>query len=197
MNLLPVFITVFSIFLRYHIFGPQSTSRVTFERIQQISGADVANFTNLRLIGGNDAMPFLNGSWELFQDLDNNWSQFVRLWYQSPVATDATFYPIQTPNRSIRVCDHLNSEHYRAWWNRNRYAVNYPEPQQGRWMCPFPKGEYYLRWVALEKGVLPWVSKPGLYRMDFCLANNGVVRMIHALYFRVQPVIGQFQHNRK
>nr|XP_019544736.2 uncharacterized protein LOC109415308 [Aedes albopictus] len=197
MNLLPVFITVFSVLLLYHIFGPQSAVRVTFERLHQLSGADVANFTNLRLFGVNDSTQFLNGSWELLQDLDNNWTQYVRLWYQSPSATDGTFLPVQTPNRSIRVCDYLNSELYHAWWTRNRYAVNYPVPQPGRWLCPFPKGEYYVRWIVLEKGVLPWVTKPGLYKMDFCLARNGVLRMVHALYFRVQSMNNQRQPNGK
>ncbi|XP_062562731.1 uncharacterized protein LOC134226155 [Armigeres subalbatus] len=187
-NTMNAFVSIFSVLLLYHFFGRQPPLRVTFERLQQLSGADVANFTGLRLYGTNDSTQFLNGSWQLLQDLDNNWIHLVRLWYQSPTtATDGTFYPVQMADRSIRVCDYLNSELYRSWWARNRYAVNYPEPQPGRWICPFATGTYHARWIVLEKGILPWVTKIGLYRMEFCLANNGIVRMVHALYVRVHP----------
>ncbi|XP_001847417.2 uncharacterized protein LOC6037511 [Culex quinquefasciatus] len=193
MYVLPAVISVvFGALLLYYWYSFRQPLQVTFERLQQLSGADVANFTQLRLLGTPGSLQTVNGSWELLQDLDNSWMYSVRVLYIPP--RGQAFQQVPLPSRTIGVCDLLAKAAYKSFWDQHQYSTNYPDPKNRSAICPFSSGAYFLRSVPLIAGDLLWVGRPGMYRMDFCLVKDGVLRMIEALYFKVQVVGGGYYY---
>ncbi|KAL9693614.1 hypothetical protein quinque_012899 [Culex quinquefasciatus] len=143
MYVLPAVISVvFGALLLYYWYSFRQPLQVTFERLQQLSGADVANFTQLRLLGTPGSFQTVNGSWELLQDLDNSWMYSVRVLYISP--RGQAFQQVPLPSRTIGVCDLLASVAYKSFWDQHQYSINYPDPKNRSAICPFSSGAYFL-----------------------------------------------------
>ncbi|XP_055585313.1 uncharacterized protein LOC129738153 [Uranotaenia lowii] len=188
MSLASVLAVAFGVFVLYRVFGNGPAVVVSFNRIEQLFGADVANFSQLKLVQSCcGAPPTLDGSWQLKQDLDNSWILVTQMFYRPPDYGYEAF-PIPINFRSVPVCDYLNSCDYGQFWFRYRYNTNFPERVLGRWMCPLPRGEYQMRMAPLGTGFLPWFPKVGAYRFEFRLMRGGVLRMSVALFFDVAIV---------
>ncbi|XP_039452836.1 uncharacterized protein LOC120431781 [Culex pipiens pallens] len=162
--------------------GAEQQMNLQLERFEQIDGADLIDSSKLRVRKYNRTAFVLDGTVELFIDLDNAYEVTVKVAYSTLGNNQFNEYPMKLPRKSI--CAFMVDEYveYQYIWAD---STNLPHVEKGtEEFCPFPKGEYWFKELVPDSSFLPPVIPAGLWRMtwEFLRPNDEVVMQLRFFY---------------
>ncbi|XP_055589290.1 uncharacterized protein LOC129741578 [Uranotaenia lowii] len=143
------------------------------QRIEFSSEGEKFFETDIRVKKFNRTVAVLDGTLNLTKDIDNSYKGMLKFSYSVLGNNQFNDYPLKWPQAP--VCDFLkNSYRDYQWMVKN--CSNFPEVPQDGELCPFPKGDYWIKnfhRVDMEM----WNFIPdGLWRITFKLSGPGKVQ---------------------
>ncbi|XP_058839872.1 uncharacterized protein LOC131695404 [Topomyia yanbarensis] len=137
-----------------------SIMEVQFDRFEQQLGNHLANYSRLRVRKFNRTTWILDGDGETFVDFTDDYQVSLTVAH-SPLGNNQwNEYPMKISKS--RMCSFLNG----AYKEYQPYFIEYTNfPRVGvEWVCPFPKGSYWVRNFAPNGDWLPSVFPAGYWR---------------------------------
>ncbi|XP_053671500.1 uncharacterized protein LOC128721744 [Anopheles nili] len=162
------------------LYSNENLVEIKYERVQQNSGYDMTSFKNLRIRKFNRTISVLNGSIDLFHNLNDSFYASITLSYSTLGNNQFNRSPFKVPLQ--RMCQFLNTT-YRDYRELYRNVTNFPEPG----VCPLPAQRYYIKNKVLDSKLINNYFPSGLWRGDFELHDvNTNQRLVNVqLFFRV------------
>ncbi|XP_055526974.1 uncharacterized protein LOC129719607 [Wyeomyia smithii] len=151
--------------------------------IEQVGECPMLNITNIRVKKYNHTVAVLNGTAQLFEDLDDRFSFRVAAAYSTLGNNQFNEYPMKIPEKTVCAVMRENYREYQHIW------ANYTNmPHVGADdLCPFPKGKYWVRNFAPDPSWIPPVVPQGYWRLTYdLLSEAGVIQCRLRAYMRVQ-----------
>nr|XP_019564477.2 uncharacterized protein LOC109432589 [Aedes albopictus] len=133
---------------------------VTFQRTEQTMGYDIFH-TRLRITKFNRTIAIINGTWDLFVDLDNNYMFQIEFAHSRLGNNQFNISPLKIPEQPF--CHFLNGtfrEHQSMFVNTANYPIVGPDG-----LCPFPAGHYWNRNMVFHPSQLPVAMPEGFWRV--------------------------------
>ncbi|XP_065074195.1 uncharacterized protein LOC135698230 [Ochlerotatus camptorhynchus] len=156
--------------------------KLQMERFEQELGFNLFNATGIRVRKFNRTSWVMDGEGDLFVDIGNEYSFTVTAAFSRLGNNQFNQYPMKIAKQ--KVCNVLNKE-YKEY---QKYFVNWTNlPSVGdEWLCPFPKGHYWVKDFAPEGDWIPPVLYPGYWRLSFDLLDSeGKVAARFVDYMRI------------
>ncbi|XP_055601980.1 uncharacterized protein LOC129750876 [Uranotaenia lowii] len=123
----------------------------------------ISNFTNLRVRKFNRTTAVLNGTYEMFIEMNNDHELECYCDRSALGNNQFSRYPLKL--LPMPVCDFIkfylapNSGQFQNYTNFPRI------PREG--LCPTPKGEFYIKNLIMDSNKIPSVAPEGYYRCYF------------------------------
>ncbi|KFB38305.1 AGAP002854-PA-like protein [Anopheles sinensis] len=154
-----------------------------FDRWEHINGSDVFNVEMLRVRKYNRTLSVLNGTIGLLIDLSNTYEYGVSFSRSAQGNNQYDAYPMKLASRPF--CEFIRT-HYRDYQHFFLNSSNLPYvTEEG--LCPFPKGDYWMKDLYIESSAIPVVVPEGFWRATLELRNieTGVEAARGAMYVKI------------
>uniref|UniRef100_A0A182KBI8 MD-2-related lipid-recognition domain-containing protein n=1 Tax=Anopheles christyi TaxID=43041 RepID=A0A182KBI8_9DIPT len=139
-----------------------------FDRFETVNGSAFVNTEKFRVRKYNRTLSVLNGTGELFVDLDNRYAFGLSFARSAQGNNQFNAYPMKLASKPI--CDFLGL-YYREYQHLFLNYSNLPFVPEGG-LCPFPKGKYWAKDAYIDTSVIPLVVPEGLWRCTFNLVDT-------------------------
>ncbi|XP_052865523.1 uncharacterized protein LOC128271888 [Anopheles cruzii] len=156
---------------------------VDFDRWETINGSDIFNMELLRVRKFNRTVSVLNGTGILLVDLGDEYEYGVSFARSAQGNNQYNEYPMKLASRPF--CEFIRT-HYRDYQHVFVNFTNLPFiPPEG--LCPFPKGEYWVKDAYIDSSVIPIVVPEGFWRAttDLRVKKTGVLAARGAMYVKL------------
>ncbi|XP_055526979.1 uncharacterized protein LOC129719613 [Wyeomyia smithii] len=156
---------------------------VEFDRYE-IEYSVLGNFSKIRIRKYNRTTPVINGSYDLAYDLDDNYEIGITCSRSSLGNNQYNAIPMKLS--PMPVCNFIKTYAYDyqyIYLNKS----NFPQvPPEG--LCPYPKGTYWVKDLALDSSAFPPVLPEGYYRcyLDVYYIANRTLLHHQAYYSRIR-----------
>ncbi|KXJ74502.1 hypothetical protein RP20_CCG013529 [Aedes albopictus] len=140
---------------------------VTFQRIEQTMGFEIWH-THLRITKFNRTTAIINGTGDIFVDLDNSFTLRVEFAHSRLGNNQFNISPLRVPEQPL--CQFLNGtyrEYQSMFINHSNYPVIGPEG-----LCPFPAGHYWNKDVMFDVRNVPPTVPEGFWRATILLTGE-------------------------
>ncbi|KXJ75171.1 hypothetical protein RP20_CCG012206 [Aedes albopictus] len=137
------------------------------QRFEQTTGFNIFK-ADLRVTKLNRTCAVLNGTVDVFVDVDNNYLHQMKFAYSRLGNNQFVEYPMKIPSQ--RFCDYLNTT-YREYQHLFKETSNIPQVgPEG--LCPFPSGKYWVKNFTIQPGLVPDPFYDALWRMTVLLVRG-------------------------
>ncbi|XP_058828429.1 uncharacterized protein LOC131688259 [Topomyia yanbarensis] len=153
-----------------------------FDRFE-VEYSALGDFSKLRITKYNRTTPVINGTYDIAVDLDDSYELGVTCARSALGNNQYNTIPLKLS--SMPVCQFFKTYAYDYQYMYLNKS-NFPQvPREG--MCPFPKGTYWIKNVALDASALPPVLPDGYYRcyLDVCSLPERTQLLRQAYYARI------------
>ncbi|XP_055542437.1 uncharacterized protein LOC129728052 [Wyeomyia smithii] len=157
---------------------------VMYDRIEQISGQDYADYSHLRVRKFNRTVAVLDGSFDVHQPLDNNFKVSLTTAYSSLGNNQFIQYPMRLASQ--RMCDFLNTTwtDYHAFYQNN---TDFPQPGE----CPIAPKQYLIENHIMDSRMFSPYMPRGFWKLQISLTKGNVLDEITVfqlnVYVKVEP----------
>ncbi|KXJ77187.1 hypothetical protein RP20_CCG008158 [Aedes albopictus] len=153
-----------------------------FDRYE-IEYSVIGDFSKIRVRKFNRTTPVINGSYDLTVDLDDSYEIGITCSRSELGNNQYNLFPMKLT--TMPVCDFINAygpDYQWIWENKSNFIYVGPEG-----VCPWPKGTYWVKDLALDASLLPPVIPNGYYRcyLDVNLAATKELVHHQAYYSRI------------
>ncbi|XP_062553718.1 uncharacterized protein LOC134218825 [Armigeres subalbatus] len=161
-------LALFSILIRFTISQViETATEITLQRIEQISGFGMLK-ANLRVTKFNRTCAVLNGTVDIFVDLDNSYSFQMKAAYSRMGNNQFNEYPMKIAERPM--CHYINDT-YRIFQDMLHDTTNLPlVGPEG--LCPMPAGNYWFKQVKNIMNDVPPMVPEGYWRLSFLISGR-------------------------
>uniref|UniRef100_A0A182TRF9 MD-2-related lipid-recognition domain-containing protein n=1 Tax=Anopheles melas TaxID=34690 RepID=A0A182TRF9_9DIPT len=156
---------------------------VDFDRWEHINGSDIFNVEKLRVRKFNRTLSVLNGTGALLIDLSDKHEYGVSFARSAQGNSQYDAYPMKLASRPF--CDFVKT-HYHDYQHLFLNFTNLPfVPDSG--LCPFPKGEYWVKDAYIDSSVIPIVVPEGFWRAttELRIIETGEIVARGAMYVKI------------
>ncbi|XP_053658749.1 uncharacterized protein LOC128707816 [Anopheles marshallii] len=133
---------------------------VDFDRWEHINGSEIFNVEKLRVRKFNRTLSVLNGTGALLIDLTDKYEYGLSFARSAQGNNQYDAYPMKLASRPF--CDFIKT-HYHDYQHIFLNFTNLPFVPDGG-LCPFPKGEYWVKDAYIDSSVIPIVVPEGFWR---------------------------------
>ncbi|XP_058839861.1 uncharacterized protein LOC131695400 [Topomyia yanbarensis] len=155
------------------------TTEVQFERFEQQLGFHLTNFSGLRVRKFNRTTWILDGDGEIFVDLTDEYQAAVSVAYSALGNNQWNEYPMKVSKS--KFCSFINGA-YKEYQPYFIYSTNLPSVGVD-WLCPVPKGRYWVRNFAPDGDWIPSSVPSGYWRFTGVLSNANDEILIKYIFF--------------
>uniref|UniRef100_A0A182N717 Uncharacterized protein n=1 Tax=Anopheles dirus TaxID=7168 RepID=A0A182N717_9DIPT len=142
--------------------------QVMYEQLQQLNGTELIDGSNIRIRKYNRTLSVMNGTFDLFRNVDNNFSFTFRLAYSALGNNQFVQSPVRLPMQ--RMCHFLNTT-YSDYWHFYANVTNFPAVGE----CPVQAKRYYVRDKTLDSTLfLQDYLKSGLWKITMLVYEQEV-----------------------
>ncbi|EDS34707.1 conserved hypothetical protein [Culex quinquefasciatus] len=165
-----------------HIGADLYQMNVEFDRYE-IEYSVIGRFDRVRIRKFNRTTPVINGSYDLAVDLDNNYE--IGIVCSRSALGNNQYHLIPFKLSPMPVCNFIKKyafDYQDIWQNKS----NFPRvPAEG--ICPYPKGTYWVKDLALDSNLFPPVIPEGYYRCYLDVYRISPRELLHhqAYYSRI------------
>ncbi|XP_058445051.1 uncharacterized protein LOC131426358 [Malaya genurostris] len=138
------------------------------DRFEQISGFNLIDFSKMRVRKFNRTTYVLDGEFELFEDLNDKYQGAVTCAYSALGNNQWNEYPFKISKD--KLCNVFNGA-YKEYQEYFVESTNLPRVGDD-WLCPFPKGKYWVRNLAPKADWVPKVVPAGYWRLTMWLYDT-------------------------
>uniref|UniRef100_A0A182S966 MD-2-related lipid-recognition domain-containing protein n=1 Tax=Anopheles maculatus TaxID=74869 RepID=A0A182S966_9DIPT len=134
---------------------------VDFDRWEHVNGSEIFNVEKLRVRKFNRTLSVLNGTGVLLVDLGDTYEYGLSFARSAQGNNQYDAYPMKLASRPF--CEFVKT-HYHEYQHIFLNFTNLPHvPKEG--LCPFPKGEYWVKDAYIDSSVIPIVVPEGFWRV--------------------------------
>ncbi|KFB38306.1 hypothetical protein ZHAS_00005645 [Anopheles sinensis] len=134
---------------------------IDFDRWEMINGTSVFSMDAVRVRKFNRTLSVLNGTGKLLIDLDDNYEYGFNFARSAQGNNQYNAYPMKLAARPF--CEFVRT-YYHEYQFLFLNHTNLPYvPAEG--LCPFPKGDYWVKDLAVDSSVIPLVVPEGFWRV--------------------------------
>ncbi|XP_053687040.1 uncharacterized protein LOC128736577 [Sabethes cyaneus] len=154
---------------------------VMYERIEQISGSDLIDFSQIRVRKFNRTHAVLDGTINLLQQLDDSLEVGVRAAYSTLGNNQFVQYPMKLASQ--KVCEFCNT----TWRDYQPYYQNSTNlPKIGE--CPITPKQFYIRnHIMNSEEFTPFLPR-GLWRFRCSIIKAGAENNLAIIDFYIKIV---------
>nr|XP_029733388.1 uncharacterized protein LOC109397173 [Aedes albopictus] len=141
---------------------------ITFQRIEQTMGYDIWH-THLRVTKFNRSCAIINGTGDIFVDLDNSYTLQIEFAHSRLGNNQFNISPFKIPEQPF--CHFMNGT-YREYQSMfvNRSNLPIVGPSEG--LCPFPAGQYWNKNVMFDASQVPIAMPEGFWRVTLLVKRK-------------------------
>ncbi|XP_055617845.1 uncharacterized protein LOC129763100 [Toxorhynchites rutilus septentrionalis] len=153
--------------------------RVEMQRVEQVNGTDIVDILDLRVKKYNRTVAVIDGNFRVVKDLGNSYEFRVTVAHSSLGNNQFNEYPMKIPQ--AKACDVLNGTYreYQQYWANDTSLPIVTEAG----LCPFPKGDYWIRnWLPSSEWI-PSVVPDGYWRLSLDILNGDGMIECQVRYF--------------
>ncbi|XP_050071235.1 uncharacterized protein LOC126559161 [Anopheles maculipalpis] len=138
-----------------------------FDRWELTNGSNIFNMDSVRVRKFNRTLSVLNGTGSLLVDLDDTYEYGFNFARSAQGNNQYNAYPMKLASKPM--CEFLKV-YYREYQDQFLKFTNLPYvPKEG--LCPFPKGNYWVKNAYIDSSVIPLVVPEGFWRASPELRN--------------------------
>lgn len=157
---------------------------VQLDRFEQLSGHHLINASGVRVRKYNRTTWALDGEADVYIDLTDAYSFYVGSAYSRLGNNQYNEYPLKLAKN--KTCAVFNGP-FKEYQQYFVESTNLPRVADD-WLCPFPKGHYWVKDLAPEGGWIPPVVPEGYWRLTFDMMDTEseavLVRLVAHMHFR-------------
>ncbi|XP_052863625.1 uncharacterized protein LOC128270264 [Anopheles cruzii] len=160
--------------------GSERSLQVMYERLEQFNGSEYLDASKMRIRKFNRTLSVLDGEFELFHDLDDNFSFTLVLSYSVLGNNQFIRSPFRIPMQTFWQFLNTTYRDYREFY---RDTTNFPDAGT----CPWPAQMYYIKNKVMDANLINKYFRPGLWKLDilFYKAKENLAILAAELFFKI------------